>query len=42
MLYSAITKNLKWKFLTKNLVSFRKWDGVENEYIEGEFPKKYG
>ena len=28
MLFSVITKNLNWEFLTKNLVTCEKWDGV--------------
>ena len=31
MFYSVITKNLKWENLTKNLVSFKRWDGVKDE-----------
>ena len=29
MFLSVITKNLKWKILTKNLVTFKRWDGVK-------------
>ena len=25
--FSAITKNLNWEILTKNLVTFKRWDG---------------
>ena len=28
---SVITKNLTWQILTKNLVTFKRWDGVKNE-----------
>ena len=28
MFSSVITKNLNWEILTKNLVSFKRWDGV--------------
>ena len=38
MFFSAITTNLNWKTLTKNLVTFKSWDGVKDEnfkYYEG-------
>ena len=28
--FSVIFKNLNWKVLTKNLVTFKRWDGVNN------------
>ena len=28
MFLSVITKNLNWEILTKNLVTFKRWDGV--------------
>ena len=28
MFFSIITKNSKWEVLTKNLVTFKRWDGV--------------
>ena len=28
---SVLTKNLKWEILTKNLVTFKRWDGVKDE-----------
>ena len=31
MLFSVITKNLNWEILIKNLVTFKKWDGVKDE-----------
>ena len=31
MLFSVITKNLNWKILTKNLVTFKRWEGVKDE-----------
>ena len=31
MLFSVITKNLNWEILTKNLLTFKKWDKVRNE-----------
>ena len=31
MFFSAITKNLNWDILTKNLVTFKRWDGVKDE-----------
>ena len=29
--FSVIAKNLNWKTLTKNLVTFKRWDGVKDE-----------
>ena len=26
-----VTKHLNWEILTKNLVTFKRWDGVKNE-----------
>ena len=31
MLVSVITKNLNWEILTKNLVKFKRWDGVKDK-----------
>ena len=31
MFFSAITKNLNWEILTKNLVIFKKWDGAKDK-----------
>ena len=31
MFVSVITKNLNWEVLTKNLVTFKRWDGVKDE-----------
>ena len=31
MFFSVITKNLNWEILTKNLVTFKRWDGVNYE-----------
>ena len=31
MFFSAMTKNLNWKISTKNLVTFKRWDGVKDE-----------
>ena len=31
MIFSVITKNLNWEVLTKNLVTFERWDGVKDE-----------
>ena len=31
MFLSLITKNLNWEILTKNLVSFKRWNGVKDE-----------
>ena len=30
-MFSVISKNLNWNVLTKNLVTFKKWDGVNDE-----------
>ena len=30
MLFSIITKNLNREILTKNLVTFKRWDGVKD------------
>ena len=29
--FSAITTNLNWEILTKNLVTFKAWDRVKDE-----------
>ena len=34
MLFSVITKNSKWEISTKNLVTFKRWDGVKDEEIQ--------
>ena len=31
MFFSIITKNLNWDILTKNLVTFKRWNGVKDE-----------
>ena len=31
MFISVITKNLNWEILTKNLVMFKRWDGVKDK-----------
>ena len=31
IVFSVITKNLNWEILTKNLVTFKIWDGVKDE-----------
>ena len=31
MFLSLITKNLNWEILTKNLVTFKRWDGFNDE-----------
>ena len=33
MFLSVITKNLNWEVLSKNLVIFRRWDGVKKKLI---------
>ena len=32
MLFSVITKNLNWKILTKNLVTFKRSDRIKDDY----------
>ena len=34
MFFSVITNNLNWEILTKNLVTFKRWDGVKDEKFE--------
>ena len=29
--FFVITKNLNWEILTKNLVTFKRWDAVKDE-----------
>ena len=29
MFFFVISKNLNWEILTKNLVTFKRWDGVK-------------
>ena len=31
MFLSVITKNLNWDILTKNLLTFKRWDGAKDE-----------
>ena len=31
MYFSVIAKNLNWDILIKNLVTFKRWDGVKDE-----------
>ena len=31
MFFSVLTKNLNWEIWTKNLVTFKRWDGVKDE-----------
>ena len=31
MYLSFVTKNLNWEILTKDLVPFKRWDGVKDE-----------
>ena len=30
MFLSLITKNVNWEILTKNLVTFKRWDGIKD------------
>ena len=31
MFVSVITKNLNWEILTKNLITFKRWDAVKDQ-----------
>ena len=31
MFFSVITKNLNWEISTKNLFTFKRWDGINDE-----------
>ena len=31
MFFSVMTKNLNWEISTNNLVTFKRWDGVNDE-----------
>ena len=31
IIFSVITKNLNWEILTKNLVTFKRWNRVKDE-----------
>ena len=31
MFFSVITKNLNWEISIKNLVAFKRWDGVNDK-----------
>ena len=33
MFFSVMTKNLNWEISTKNLVTFKRWDGVNDEKL---------
>ena len=33
MFFFVITKNLNWEILTKNLVTFKRWDGGKDENL---------
>ena len=33
MFLSVIAKTLNWEILTKNLVTFKRWDGVKDKKI---------
>ena len=35
MFFSVITKDLNWDVVTKNLVAFKRWDGVKDEKLWG-------
>ena len=31
MFFSVITQNINWEILTKNLITVKTWDGVQDE-----------
>ena len=31
MFFPVITKNLNWEILTKNIATFKRWDGVKDD-----------
>ena len=31
MFFPVITKNLNWEILTKNVATFKRWDGVKDD-----------
>ena len=33
MFFSAITRNLNWEILTKDVFTFKRWDGVKDENV---------
>ena len=33
MFFFVITKNINWEILTKNLVTFKRWDGVKDKKV---------
>ena len=33
MFFSDITNSLNWEILTKNLVTFKRWDGVKDKKV---------
>ena len=42
MFLSLKTKNLNWEILTKNLFTFKRWDGVKDENIMKVYWKTKG
>ena len=34
MFFSVRTKNLNWEIFTINLVTFKRWDGINDEKIQ--------
>ena len=34
MFFPVTTKNVNWEIFTKNLVTFKRWDGVNNEKFQ--------
>ena len=40
MFFSVITKNLNWEILTKNLLTFKRWNGVKDKKILMEVHRK--
>ena len=40
--FSVTIKNLNWEILTKNLITFKRWDGVKDEISVNVFEKTTG
>ena len=42
LFFSAMTKNLNWEISTQNLITFKRWDGInEKKLILWEFTEKF-
>ena len=42
LFFSAMTKNLNWEISNQNLITFKRWDGInEKKLILWEFTEKF-